>query len=54
VKAPEGRVSKRQARFESPAQGPHHCAQCTHYRGGQCTVVRGYIAPGDWCEYWTR
>ena len=54
--------AKEEVNFESPAKGPDHCGQCTHYRplSRRCNIVAGAIGPGDWCKLfkekvnWTR
>jgi hypothetical protein len=46
------RLSKQEVHFESPAKGPHHCAQCIHFEHGKdsCSIVEGLVKPEDWCE----
>lgn len=40
--------------FERPAQGPHHCAECGHFRGRDaCEKVEPPVSPIDYCKLWT-
>jgi hypothetical protein len=31
-----------------------HCGNCSMYRGGLCTAVKGYIAFRGYCDLWKR
>lgn len=49
----EGRKkqSKSAVAYEHPAEGMHHCSECTHFRKpNQCVKVQGIIQPEDWCK----
>ena len=37
----------------SPGKPAEHCGNCTHYEPpNACSLVRGDIDPGYWCEKW--
>lgn len=44
---------KRSVRY-GPGMPQSHCAICTHYRAGSCTLVRGEIDPKAWCRLFAR
>lgn len=44
-------ISKEDAGYKMAA-GSRKCADCSMYRGGACSYVRGPISPGGWCKYW--
>lgn len=54
------KLTKREVRFESPAHGPDHCAECAHFEPaalhrkgeglGTCAIVTGVMEGGDWCD----
>jgi hypothetical protein len=37
-----------------PGKPEAHCAICTHYRDGSCTLVKGVIRPKAWCRLFSR
>lgn len=46
--------TKQEVSFEHPAQGPHRCSECAHYRGAdKCQIVEGVVRPQDWCKKFT-
>lgn len=54
------KLTKREVRFESPAQGKDRCADCIHFEPsalhrqgeglGTCALVVGVMEGGDWCD----
>jgi hypothetical protein len=51
----EGKAQKGEVGYEDPAQGSNHCSQCAHFvLPTACERVEGAIAPGAWCQLWTK
>jgi hypothetical protein len=44
---------KRAVRY-GPGMPKSHCAICTHYQSGSCSLVKGTISPKAWCRLFAR
>lgn len=45
------KLSKADVQYEHPARKSNHCAMCKHFSPpNACEVVKGVIAPFDWCN----
>lgn len=46
-------LSKAQAHYRDPSDQPgKHCGNCSMFRDGACTLVKGAIDPGAVCDHW--
>lgn len=48
------KITKDKANYRAKGTAAKHCGNCSMFRAGSCTLVKGDISTQAVCDYWER